>query len=76
VDKKGVETMMGHRALVISEEAYSHIVEYARFARISPEHAASEAIVRWMKETGEPIMSGFQRRRAERAERSDLLTAN
>ena len=68
--------MLGNRALVISEEAYSHIIEYARFAHISPEHAASEAIVKWMKETGEPIMTEFERRRAARAERSDLLTTN
>ena len=68
--------MFGNRALTISEEAYAHILEYAQFAHISPEHAASEAIVRWMNETGKPIMTEIQKRRAARAERSDLLRSN
>jgi hypothetical protein len=68
--------MLGNRALVISEEAYARIAEYARFAHISLEHAASEAIVEWMKQTGEPIMTEFQKRRAARAVGSHQCMTN
>jgi hypothetical protein len=68
--------MLGNRALIISEEAYAHIAEYARFARIPLEKAASEAIVKWMEETGAPIMTAFQKRREARAGLTDQFVAS
>jgi predicted PhzF superfamily epimerase YddE/YHI9 len=58
--------------LVLSNAAFERIVEYAEVAGISPEQAASEAIMKWMDSTGDDVMVTIQRRRKARAARPKL----
>lgn len=64
--------MSANRTVILSEQAYRRIQEYAQTANVSVESAASDAIAEWMNTTGELVIEALQKKRKSEAAKPKL----
>jgi hypothetical protein len=70
--KEYLEKMDANCTLVLTDAAYRRIREYARFAGVSIECAASDAIIEWMNSTGDLVVEAIQTRQKAQAAKPKL----
>lgn len=54
------------RTVILTEEAFDRIQEFAQFVGVSIERAASRAIISWMATTGDDMVAFIDYQRKER----------
>jgi len=64
--------MLSNRTVVLSEEAYDRIREYAEFIGIPVARAANKAIMSWMDNTGDDLRSFIDGNRKEQTANPEI----